>query len=74
MTTIVRQSAAFDEAVNMKFLELMPYLTKSAKRAFAGYNSEKQADALQNVLVWAFENLKRLERPVVGSTMPTRVR
>jgi hypothetical protein len=60
MTTIVRQSAAFDEAVNMKFLELMPYLTKSAKRAFAGYNSEKQADALQNVLVWAFENLKRL--------------
>jgi DNA-directed RNA polymerase specialized sigma24 family protein len=60
MTTIVRKSAAFDEAVNLKFLELMPFLTKSARHAFAGYNYDKQADAVQNVLVWAFENLKRL--------------
>jgi len=56
----VRKSAAFDEAVNLKFLELMPFLTQSARRAFSGYNYDKQADAVQNVLVWAFENLKRL--------------
>jgi len=61
MTTMtVRKSAAFDEAVNLKFLELMPFITRLAKRAFAGYNSDRQADAIQNVLVWAFENLKRL--------------
>ena len=61
MTTMtVSKSAAFDEAVNLRFLELMPVITKSARRAFAGYNSDKQADAVQNVLVWAFENLKRL--------------
>jgi hypothetical protein len=61
MTTMtVRKSVALDEAVNLKFLELMPFITRLAKRAFAGYNSDKQAEALQNVLVWAFENLKRL--------------
>jgi len=61
MTTMtVRKSAAFDEAVNLRFLELMPVITKSARRAFAGYNSDKQADAVQNLLLWAFENLKRL--------------
>jgi hypothetical protein len=61
MTTMtVRKSAAFDEAVNLKFIELMPFLTKSARRAFAGYNSDKQADAVQNILCWAFLNLKRL--------------
>jgi hypothetical protein len=61
MTTItVRNSAAFDEAINLKFIELMPFITRLARRTFAGYNSDKQADAVQNVLVWAFENLKRL--------------
>jgi hypothetical protein len=56
----VRKSAALDEAVNLKFLELMPFLTKSARRAFAGYNYDKQTDAVQNILCWAFDNLKRL--------------
>jgi hypothetical protein len=38
----------------------MPYITKAARHTFAGYNADKQADAVQNVLVWAFENLKSL--------------
>jgi len=61
MTTMtVRKSAAFDEAVNLKFIELMPFLTKSARRAFAGYNSDKRSEAVQNILCWAFLNLKNL--------------
>jgi len=59
-TMNVRKSAAFDEAVNLKFLELMPFIIRLAKRAFAGYSTDRQADAVQNVLAWAFENLKRL--------------
>ena len=33
---------------------------KDIKFTETGYNSDKQADAVQNVLVWAFDNLKRL--------------
>jgi hypothetical protein len=61
MTTAVKQSAGYsDEAVNMKFLEMMPVITKSARIAFAGYNADKRADAVQSVLCWAFMNLKNL--------------
>jgi hypothetical protein len=61
MTTAVKQSAGYsDEAVNMKFLEMMPVITKSALLAFAGYSADKRADAVQNILCWAFLNLKNL--------------
>jgi hypothetical protein len=61
MTTAVRNPVAFsDEAVNMKFLEMMPVITKSARIAFAGYNQDRRAEAVQNILCCAFLNLKNL--------------
>jgi hypothetical protein len=59
MTTAVR-TAYTDEAINIKFLEMMPVITKSALLAFAGYSTDKRADAVQNILCWAFLNLKNL--------------
>jgi hypothetical protein len=44
----------------MKFLEMMPVITKSALHAFADYNPDKRAEAVQNILCWAFLNLKNL--------------
>jgi hypothetical protein len=38
----------------------LPLITKAALAAFADYNSDKRADAVQNVLCWAFMNLKNL--------------
>ena len=60
MTTTVRKFVYTDEAVNLKFLELLPFLMKSANRAFAGYSPDRRSDAVQNILCWAFLNLKRL--------------
>jgi hypothetical protein len=60
MTTAVRKSAYTDEVINMKFLEMMPVITKSALLAFADYNPDKRAEAVQNILCWAFLNLKNL--------------
>jgi hypothetical protein len=61
MTTAVRSPAVFsDEAINMKFLEMMPTITKSALLAFANYTPDKRAEAVQNILCWAFLNLKNL--------------
>jgi hypothetical protein len=61
MTTVVRKSAGYtDEIVNMKFLEMMPVIIKSAKHAFADYSPDKRDEATQNILCWSFLNLKNL--------------
>jgi hypothetical protein len=62
MTTTVRKSVQSytDEQVNMKYLEMLPTITKSAKIAFAGYSPDRRDEAVQCVLVWAFMNLKHL--------------
>jgi hypothetical protein len=59
MTTAVR-TAYTDEAINMKVLEMMPVITKSALLAFANYSADKRTEAVQNILCWAFLNLKNL--------------
>jgi hypothetical protein len=61
MTTMVKQSAPYvDAEVNLKFVELMPSITRLALKAFVGYPPDRQAEAIQNTVCWAFQNLKNL--------------
>lgn len=48
------------EEINEKFLELMPKIVKFAKYAFKNFDADRQEDAIQSVLVTAFENVKQL--------------
>lgn len=49
-----------DEQVNARFLELMPRIKKTALIAFASYRGERRDEAVQSVLVGAFQMLKQL--------------
>ena len=49
-----------DEQINAKFLELLPLITKTARIAFAKYDTDRREEAVQNVHAMAFYNLKRL--------------
>jgi hypothetical protein len=54
------QKTYTDDQVNAKYLELMPRIVKIAKYAFKDLDGDRQADAMQSVLVTAFMNLKGL--------------
>jgi hypothetical protein len=61
MQTAVKQPAGYsDEAINMKFLELMPVIVKLAIKNFAGYPTDRRSEAIQTTVCWAFLNLKNL--------------
>ena len=49
-----------DEQINARYLEMLPLITMIARQAFAGYDPEKRAEAVQNVQVWALVNLRYL--------------
>lgn len=49
-----------DKQVNEKFLELLPAITATAKRAFRMYDPDRRDDAVQSVVVAAFQNIKQL--------------
>ena len=61
MITIAKNVRTYtDEQINAKFLELMPKIIKNAKYAFQNYAADRQDEAIQSVLVTAFENVKQL--------------
>ena len=49
-----------NEQINARYLEMLPLITMIARQAFAGYDPDKRAEAVQNVLVWALVNLRHL--------------
>ena len=49
-----------DEQINAKFLDLLPLITKTARIAFAKYDTDRREEAVQNVHALAFHNLKQL--------------
>ncbi len=55
-----RMSANTDEELHDKFMLLMPRLCKIASHFFKEYDADKRDDAMQSVLVTAFEIMKQL--------------
>jgi hypothetical protein len=60
MSTVVRKSTAYsDDEVNDRYLELMSVIIKLAQKYFIGYSPDRRAEAVQNVMCWAFMLLKQ---------------
>lgn len=55
-----KKSVPTKEQIEAKFLELMPTITKIARHAFKEYDADRRDDAVQSVLVKAFQNIQGL--------------
>ena len=50
---IPRKGTRFYDAVNARYAEMLPFITKAATLAFAQQDYEARNEAVQNTKVWA---------------------